>query len=76
MAKSSKSSRLSKPAKPYADFPLIPHATGRWAEKIRGKFHYFGKWDNPEGTLERFNREWPFLSDGCTPPAVDTGDGW
>ncbi len=32
----------SKPTKPRPDFPLFPHATGRWAKKVQGTLLYFG----------------------------------
>jgi hypothetical protein len=48
----SKPIRKAKIGKPRPDFPLFPHATGRWAKKVRSKFHYFGKLaDDPDGQV-------------------------
>lgn len=51
MAHSTTKRGHGKAVKPRPDFPLFPHATGRWAKKVLGKFHYFGKVaDDPNGT--------------------------
>ena len=58
-----------KPAKPYAEFPLYAHSAGVWAKKIRGKVHYFGRWGDPNGALEKYLAQRDFLHAGRQPPA-------
>jgi len=59
-----------------ADFPLSPHtakgSAPRWYKVIKGKRYFFGKLDDPDAALIRYNFEGPYLRAGQTPPASDT----
>jgi hypothetical protein len=74
LKQSSGSTDSGKPAKPHPDFPLFPHATKRWAKKVRGVFHFFGPWRDPQGALEEWLRVKDELLAGRKPrPKGDTG---
>jgi integrase len=88
--KSSKAKPSSKPAKPYPAFPLFAHASGRWGKKINRKIRFFGRWGHKAGSAVvpvedveasaaaaklEFDRQWPYLREGRTPPPKDAGDG-
>ncbi|WP_437187597.1 tyrosine-type recombinase/integrase [Planctomicrobium sp. SH668] len=81
MQKSTVSRRSRKPkySKPYKDFPLTAHPSGRWVKKFNKASHYFGPIGasgteqyeaNWRAALDRFNREWPYILKGESLPQV------
>jgi len=45
---------MDLPDKPYPDYPLYPHRSGKWAKKIKGRTVYFGRLDDPDGALAEY----------------------
>ena len=63
-------------SKPREDFPLCPHRTGRWAKRVRGQLHYFGKCADDlkgEAALTKWLDQKDDLLAGRTPRAKTEG---
>jgi integrase len=75
MTKSSVSRHQSKPKKPYPEFPLSIHQSGRWFKKHKGRFYYFGPVDDWQSALDKYEREWPYIIQGKTAPPSGSEHG-
>jgi integrase len=57
----------TKPQKPYAGFPLTPHANGQWCKKVKRKVHFFGTWGDADAALQKYLDERDDLQAGRIP---------
>jgi integrase len=81
--------KLRPPRKPFKNFPLSPHASGKWCKRIHGRLVYFGSWyrtsngqripveDGWRSALQLFESQKTDLFAGRVPrvSTVDVDDG-
>lgn len=49
-AAKNRKAKAEKPENPYKNYHLFAHVSGRWAKKILGELHCFGRWGDKRGS--------------------------
>jgi len=60
-------------SKPYPEFPLSPHKSGKWIKSIKGKSYYFGSVDDWRAALDEYLEKEPYIRAGKPLPGEDDG---
>ena len=63
------------PGKPYPEFPLTPHRSGRWRKIYKGKPYWFGRVeDGHADAFKAYEHAWPYIIAGKPVPPMPGGD--
>ncbi len=72
MSTNGKSTKKTKPEKPYPEFPLFAHPNGQWAKKVKGHPYYFGGWGDPDAALDDYHRRIAGIRAGRDPKVFES----
>ena len=69
-SRSGRKARRANAEKPYLTmaFHWLHHLCGQYCKQHRGRQFYFGMLNDWKAALANYEREWPYIKEGRTPP--------